>query len=72
MTTDPRRTPILSSGLPSTLGNWHRLCVITFGLDSPATVFIKAKLDEQGEDMPVLADEGQLLLALMQMAIDEG
>ena len=66
----PRPAPTLSNGLPSTLGNWHRLCVITFGIDSPPTLFIKARLDEQGPEMAVLADEGQLLLALMQMAID--
>lgn len=67
---DDRPAPMLSTGVPSTLVNWHRLCVTTFGLDSPATAFIKGLMDEQGPHMPVLADERQLLLALMQMAID--
>ena len=65
------RVPILSTGQPSTLGNWHRLCVVTFGIDSPPTAYIKSLLDEQGADMAVLADEQQLLLVLIQMAIDE-
>jgi hypothetical protein len=59
---------MLSTGVPSTLGNWHALCVATFGEESPATAFIKAKLDAQGADMEVVADEGQVLYALMQMA----
>ena len=57
----------MSTGQPSTLGNWHALCVAVFGADSPATVFVKAKMDEQGEDMAVIADEGQFLYALLNM-----
>ena len=68
----PEPTPVLSMGLPSTLGNWHRLCMATFGAESPATAFIKAKLDAQGADMAVLADEGQLLQALVQMHLTKG
>lgn len=63
----PRPAPMLSTGVPSTLGNWHALCVATFGGDSPATKFIADKMAKQGADMAVLADEGQLLMALMQM-----
>jgi hypothetical protein len=54
----------LSTGQDSTLGNWHGLCVIAFGEDSPATQFIKGKMDEQGADEPVVADESQLLHVL--------
>jgi hypothetical protein len=59
--------PMMSTGVPSTLGNWHAMCLATFGDGSAATAFIKAKLDEQGADMAVLSDEGQLLYALMVM-----
>jgi len=58
---------MLSMGLPSTLANWHMLCAFIFGTESPATQFIKDKMDEQGPDMEVLADESQLLYALGQM-----
>jgi len=60
---------MMSTGMPSTLGNWHRMCVLMFGEDSPATAFVKATLDEQGADEAVLADEGQLILALMMMHV---
>jgi hypothetical protein len=59
--------PMMSTGQPSTLGNWYALCEATFGDGSAATAFIKAKLDAQGADMAVLMDEGQLLYALMVM-----
>ena len=65
----PRPAPMMSTGQPSTLGNWHNMCVLVFGVDSSATQFIKAKLDAQGADMAVLADEGQLLHALIQMHV---
>ena len=63
-----RPAPMLSTGQPSTLGNWHALCVAMFGADSPATAFIADKMAAQGADMAVLADERQLLYALIQMA----
>ena len=72
MSGDEYEIPRLSTGQPSTLGNWHALCVAMFGEDSPATVFIKGKLDEQGEGMPVIADEGQLLYSLLVMNVDGG
>ena len=59
---------MLSNGEPSTLGNWHGLCVAFFGEESKATAFIRAKMDDQGPDEEVLSDEGQLLHALLQMA----
>ena len=60
---------MLSTGMPSTLGNWFILCQAFFGDESKATQFIKDKMDDQGSDMEVLADEGQLLYALGQMAL---
>lgn len=65
--TEEQPVPMLTTGQPSTLGNWHALCVSFFGEESPATKFIKAKLDEQGPDEAVLSDEGQLIFALITM-----
>lgn len=61
----------LSTGQPSTLGNWHALCLQYFGEASRATRFIKGKMDAQGPDMEVLADEGQLLQVLVRMVYNE-
>lgn len=72
MSGDEHEIPMMSTGQPSTLGNWHALCVAMFGAESPATAFIKAKLDEQGADMAVIADEGQLLYSLMVMNFNAG
>lgn len=58
---------MMSTGVPSTLYNWHAMCVAFFGADSAATKFIKDKMDDQGPDMEVVADEGQLLAALVHM-----
>jgi len=58
---------MLSTGVPSTLGNWYSLCMAVFGADSPATTFIKEKLDEQGADMEVIADERQMLVVLIDL-----
>jgi len=70
MSSEEYEIPRLSTGAPSTLGNWHALCVAMFGEDSPATAFIKWKLDQQGPDMPVIADEGQLLYSLLVMNLN--
>jgi hypothetical protein len=58
---------MLSTGVPSTLGNWHALCLAVFGADSPATAFIAEKMAEQGPDMQVLADERQMLMVLIDL-----
>lgn len=58
---------MLSIGIPSTLGNWFDLSNRFFGEDSKATAFIKEKLDEQGPDEEVVADEGQMLLLLTNL-----
>lgn len=62
---------MLSIGVPSTLGNWYNLCSTTFGVNSKPTLFIKEKLDKQGADEPVIADEGQLLLMLGNLFVQE-
>ena len=54
----------MSTGQPSTLGNWHAMTKAVFGEDSPATLFLQDKIDKQGSDEEVIADEGQLLHAL--------
>lgn len=64
-------TKKLSTGETSTLGNWYRLCKAFFGEDSPATMFIRSKLDDQGDDMEVVADEGQLLHLLGKMHLEK-
>lgn len=70
MAEDEYEIPMMSTGQASTLGNWHAMCVAMLGADSPATAFIKAKMDEQGEGMPVITDEGQLLYTLLMMHAD--
>jgi hypothetical protein len=67
---DEMPVKMMSTGVPSTLFNWHALCLLFFGEDSKATQFIKDKMDAQGPDEPVVADEGQLLAALIH--IDHG
>lgn len=62
---------MLSTGVPSTLGNWYDLCKVTFGEESMATLFIKEKMDESGRDEEVLTDESQLLHVLGRMYIKE-
>jgi hypothetical protein len=69
MSADDMPVPMMSTGQPSTLGNWYAMCVATFGEESAASRFIKEKLDAQGADMAVLADERQLLNALIQMHV---
>ena len=59
---------MLSTGVPSTLENWHALSRAMFGEESQATKFLADKMDEQGPEEQVTADEGQLLYALGVMA----
>lgn len=65
MSTPP---PTLSTGQPSTLGVWRDLCAGILGADSPATEYFDRKIEEQGRDEPVLADETQVM-ALIGMAV---
>lgn len=60
----------LSTGDPSTLGSYLKLCKALFGSESKATKFIEDKIKEarNGENEEVLADERQMLYALVTLA----
>lgn len=64
---------MLSVGLPSTLGNWLKLCKNFFGEDSSPVKFIQDRINTatNGEDEVVIADEGQLLQVLGKMAAND-
>ena len=63
----------LSLGIDSTLENWIELSTIAFGDDSEPVRFLKRKVDESpnGLQEEVIADEGQLLMALGKMHVDK-
>lgn len=60
----------LSVGMDSTLANWRRLSVLTFGENSSPVRFFDDKIKEEGEDAEVLADEDQLLQVLLTMYME--
>jgi hypothetical protein len=62
----------LSTGQDSTLENWIMLCTMAFGRESKATQFLIKKANESpnGEKEEVIADEGQLLMALGKMHLE--
>jgi len=62
---------MMSTGVPSTLGNWYAMSKAFFGEDSKATLFLKEKMDAQGPNEEVISDEGQLLHALVMMDRDD-
>lgn len=59
--------PTLSTGEPSTLGNWYKLTKAFFGEDSGATKFWMERILESeregngGVEEGVIADEGQCM-----------
>ena len=59
----------LSTGMPSTLGSYKRLCKMFFGEDSAQYQFIESKIIQSpnGEDEEVIADESQMLYLLTSM-----
>lgn len=61
-------TPTLSTGEPSTLKSWRAMCAIFFGEDSAPVRYWDSKIAEQGENQPVVADEGQVLHLMVIMA----
>jgi hypothetical protein len=63
----PKEIRNLSIGIPSTLGSYYDMCLALFGRNSEATKWIKEKLDEQGADEEVVADEGQMIYLLVQI-----
>lgn len=64
---EPEVNMISGTTMPSTLGNWLALSEACFGKDSSAVKFLQEKVDEQGMDEPVIADERQMLAVLMSM-----
>lgn len=62
----------MSTGQDSTLRNWIKMTTIFFGKDSAATAFLEKKATESpnGLDEEVIADEGQLVMVLGKMHID--
>jgi len=60
----------LSTGQDSTLGNCLDLTKAIFGADSPAVKFLQDKIEQSadGREEEVIADESQMLLALLTMA----
>lgn len=64
---------MLSLGIPSTLGNWHKLCSTFFGENTRPTKYIEEQIETapNGKDEAVLADEKQLLFVLGNMLVNE-
>lgn len=59
----------LSTGHNSTLGNYRLLTKTFFGEHSAAMTWLDEKIEEQGEDMEVIADECQVLQFLIGLHI---
>ena len=62
----------ISTGQDSTLENWIYLCIAIMGAESPATLFLKERAAESPNGMKeeVIADETQLILALVDMNLN--
>lgn len=58
---------VLSTGDPSTLGSYLRLCEASFGKDSPSAKFFRDKIAEQGADEPVIAAESQMMVIVAEL-----
>ena len=60
----------LSTGMPSTLGSYLKLCNLVFGADSPQTKFIQKKIDESPnkENEEVIVEENQMIYLLGNMS----
>lgn len=59
----------LSTGQPSTLKTYYDNCLAFFGPDSPATEYFKDKIEKQGEDEEVLADEQQMMVLIYKLVL---
>jgi hypothetical protein len=57
----------LSTGVDSTLKNYRDMCMAMFGADSKSVEFFNKKIEDQGEDEPVLSDEQQMIYLIGQM-----
>lgn len=63
---------LMSTGQPSTLGNYRIMCAAIFGEESKAVEFLDRKIEDSpnGEDEEVIADEGQMVHLLGQMHLE--
>jgi hypothetical protein len=61
--------PVLSTGEPSTLGNYRKLAAAFFGEDGAAVRFIDEHIaaDPDGEEGVVVADERQMVYLLLEL-----
>lgn len=59
----------LSTGMPSTLGSYLKLCNMFFGEESVQTKFILEKIasNPNGADEEVIADEHQMMYLLFNL-----
>ena len=59
----------LSTGQPSTLGSYLKLCEVFFGNDSVQARFIRDKIatHANGADEEVIAEENQMIFLLMNL-----
>jgi len=54
----------LSTGHDSTLASYKELATAFFGSDSKAIAYLDKKIEEQGADEEVIADENQMIALL--------
>jgi hypothetical protein len=61
----------LSTGDDATLGNYRKMAAAVFGKESKAVKFLDDKIAESpnGENEEVIADEGQMVYLLGNMAL---
>lgn len=62
-------TATISTGEPSTLRTYRKISAALTGEVSPATKMLDDKIKEQGEDMEVIQDEGQMLMLIVTMGL---
>lgn len=64
---------MLSTGMPSNLKSYKKLCELFFGPESVQYNFIARKIaaSPNGEDEEVIAEESQMLYLLQSMAEDQ-
>lgn len=62
----------LSTGQPSTLGSYLKLCEVFFGEDSVQARFIRDKItsNPNGADEEVVAEESQMMYLLVNLPPD--
>lgn len=65
------RTDEEGNPCPATLGEYRALCRALGGADCRAVEFLDRKIQDQGHDQPVLADDSQMRMLLMPMLIQK-